>query len=94
MSKEILDTLRLFIEEQHNCKATYQDMTHIREVEAGITIWEGDVYIFLVKGLPNVETAYAWSTPENDQVYAVLESETVHSVYDALDKVSAAVSDS
>lgn len=73
---ETNDHLRNAVEGLHNCHATYRKVAEVRETFEGRTTWEGIVHAFDLKGHPEAEVAYAWSSlvegSDRRKFYAVL----------------------
>ena len=88
MSKVSIADLLQAVEGLHNCKAKYKETTHVKESFEGNIVWEGDVYIFDLKGHEKTKRAYAWSSPieESDKrrFYAILEIDPVQYALDAV----------
>jgi hypothetical protein len=67
----------------HGCRATYRDVARVREEYEGQLVWEGDVYVFHLKGHPTASTCYAWSAPvegsDRRRFFAVLHQPPVDS---------------
>jgi hypothetical protein len=51
------------IEKTHNCQATFLEDVVVIEKFGKQTVWSGIVSIFLIKGHPKADKAYAWSSP-------------------------------
>jgi hypothetical protein len=72
------------VEGLHNCKAKYKEVFRIIEMFEGDTVWEGDVFVFDLKGHPLAKICYAWSSPVPGSFYAVLHLGPVKSAVDAV----------
>ena len=55
--------LKVAIESQHGCKATFVHEMPVVETWQGKTVWEGVVSVFDLTGHPQAKRAYAWSEP-------------------------------
>ena len=77
-----LPALQDTIRHLHGCEATFVESVKVREMFQGATVWEGEVQVFDLTGLPLVSRCYAWSHAtegERRRFYAVLHAPPVDS---------------
>ena len=55
--------LRKAVERMHTCKAKLAQSVPVRERHGDVTVWEGVVHVFDLKGHLTANRAYAWSSP-------------------------------
>ncbi len=55
--------LRKAVERMHTCKAKLAQSVPVRERHGDVTVWEGVVHVFDLKGHLTDNRAYAWSSP-------------------------------
>jgi len=71
-----LETLKNTVENLTKSTAVYLDKTAVIEKFGLKTAWQGIVYIFKIRGNPEAEICYAWSSPKEGsskrRYYAVL----------------------
>jgi hypothetical protein len=88
MNDTSIEYLKLAVEGLHKCTAKFKEKTHVIETFEGETVWDDDVYIFEVEGIPNAKICYAWSSPisrsDQKRYHAVLHRDQVKSVQDAV----------
>ena len=53
----LLDTIR----HVEGVEASHVETAHVREVHAGLVVWEGDIEVFQLTKHPKAKRAYAWS---------------------------------
>ncbi|HEY1987371.1 MAG TPA: hypothetical protein VGG85_18280 [Terracidiphilus sp.] len=56
-----IEELKDVIRKLHGVESTHITSVPVKEVFGGKTIWEGVVEVFLLRGHPKANTAYAWS---------------------------------
>src|SRR5690348_15951644 len=79
--------LKRAVEAEHGGTATFVQAVPIRESHGGRTTWDGVVHIFNLAGHPQTTRGYAWSDQlqgGRQQIFAVLERETIASPRDAV----------
>lgn len=68
--------LKEAVERLHHCQATFLEHAAVIEKFGDETVWSGIVSIFLIKGHPQADKCYAWSSPiegsTKRRFYAVL----------------------
>lgn len=68
--------LKQVVEKMHGCAASYVEDVVVVEKFGGQTVWSGVVSVFLIKGHPQADKCYAWSSPiegsTKRRFYAVL----------------------
>jgi len=79
---------RRAVEGLHGGEATFEWVEHGVERHDGETVWEGDIYVFTLDGIPAANRCYAWSEPVEGsdcrRFFAVLHRPPVTSVALAL----------
>lgn len=60
---ENLDQIRQYVEELHNCSASFAQSVPVSETFRGKVVWDGVVHIYDLVGQPESHRAYAWSSP-------------------------------
>jgi hypothetical protein len=72
----------------HTCKATLVQSTPVKERHGNVTVWEGVVHVFDLKGHMTATRAYAWSSPiegsDKRRFFAVLHLPPVTSPAEAV----------
>jgi hypothetical protein len=53
--------LQAAIRDWCGCESTWIESVAVREVQAGLVVWDGDVEVFDITGHPKTTRAYAWS---------------------------------
>ncbi len=85
---EASDDLRRAIERMHTCKAILAQSVPVRERHGNMTVWEGIVHVFDLKGHTTANRAYAWSSPiegsDKRRFFAVLHQPPIMSPADAV----------
>jgi hypothetical protein len=68
--------LKQAIERMHHCQVVFLEDAAVVEKFGDETVWSGIVSVFLVKGHPQADKCYAWSSPiegsTKRRYYAVL----------------------
>jgi hypothetical protein len=74
--KDTHGELQKVVERLHNCTAQFIEVAPVLESFQGKTVWEGTVFVFEIKGHPQANRCYAWSSPiegsTKRRYYAVL----------------------
>ena len=86
-----IEELQEIIIKLHGADATHRESVPVKEVWKGETVWDGVVEVSDLQGLPDANTAYAWShdTHEGTKLHvAVLH---VPPVVDPITAVRAAI---
>jgi len=86
-----MNELKKAIFVEFNCESEWIRAVHVNEDWRGESIWEGDVQIFALKGLPGTQTAFAWSYTTADGRHATVVMLETPSVACAADAVRAAI---
>jgi hypothetical protein len=85
---EHADELAIAIESQHGGRAKLAQSVPVKEMHAGLIVWEGVVHIFDLTGHPKATRAYAWSSPikgsDKRRFFAVLHGGAIKSPADAV----------
>lgn len=72
----------------HTCKATLAQSVPVRERHGNVTVWEGIVHVFDLKGHLTATRAYAWSSPiegsDKRRFFAVLHQPPITSPAEAV----------
>lgn len=80
--------LRTAVERMHTCKATLAQSVPVRERHGNVTVWEGIVHVFDLKGHLTATRAYAWSSPiegsDKRRFFAVLHQPPITSPAEAV----------
>ena len=80
--------LKRAVETQHGCTATVFQSVPIIETFGGKTVWKGVVHVFILKGHPTAQRAYAWSSPikgsDKRRFFAVLHVPPITSPVEAV----------
>src|SRR5579862_4405700 len=87
MNRPNPDELKRAIEAEHGGTATFVQAVPVRESHDGQTTWYGTDHIFNLADHPQTTRVYAWSDQlqgGRQQVFAVLERETIASPRDAV----------
>lgn len=83
-----LEELQRAVERMHTCKATLAQSVPVRERHGDVTVWEGVVHVFDLKGHLTATRAYAWSSPiegsDKRRFFAVLHQPPVTSPVEAV----------
>jgi hypothetical protein len=83
-----IENLKGAVEGLHHCKATFVESVEVIETFRQKTVWEGIVSVFALKGHPQADKCYAWSSPiqgsTKRKFFAVLGLPPVLSVKDAV----------
>lgn len=83
-----LTALQEAVEGMHGAKASHRSTEHLREAFKGETVWEGDVFVFVLTDHPDASVCYAWSSPVEGsdwrRFFAVLHEGPVKSARDAV----------
>jgi hypothetical protein len=89
---ESVSDLRMAVESQHACRATFAQTVPVRETFRGQSVWEGLVLVFDLDGHSTATRAYAWSSTiegsEKRRYYADL---GIGAIKTPLDAVRAAI---
>ncbi|MDP3181822.1 MAG: hypothetical protein Q8M54_03270 [Desulfobaccales bacterium] len=56
------EDLKQAIERLHHCSASFLEDVLVVEKFGGKTVWSGKVSVFLIKGHPQADKCYAWSS--------------------------------
>jgi hypothetical protein len=56
-----IEPLQKAILDLHGCKAKWIESVPVKEVFAGVTVWEGIVQVFNLTNHPKAPRCYAWS---------------------------------
>lgn len=76
MQKMSKADLKKAVEQLHKCSASYIEDLIVLEKFDSDTVWEGTISVFEIKGHPQANKCYAWSSPIDDSTkrryYAVL----------------------
>src|SRR5688500_17077203 len=59
--QKYLEKLKLTVERVHECSARHCMSVAIQEEFQGLTIWNGHVEVFDIKGHPHAHICYAWA---------------------------------
>lgn len=82
------DDLKQAVERLHHCQASYLENIVVVEKFGDETVWSGIVSVFLIKGHPQADKCYAWSSPiegsSKRKFFAVLHVPPVTSAKDAV----------
>lgn len=79
----LLDAIR----HVEDVEASHAETAHVREVRAGLVVWEGDIEVFRLTNHPKAKRAYAWSeatTGTKRRFFVVLHSVGIDSPVAAL----------
>ncbi len=81
-----IDELKDVILRLHGCEAEHSDTVPVKEVFRGVTVWEGEVEVFNIRGHPKAQRCYAWAydTDDGKRYVAVLELPPVDSPHTAV----------
>lgn len=60
MTPEKIKALQQLIFERYACDSTYVTSVPVRETFEDETVWEGNVEVFHIFGLPDANACYAW----------------------------------
>lgn len=86
-SSSDVEVLREAVEVAHKCRATYVRTEQVVERFGGQNVWVGSVSVFKID-LPDVDTCYAWESPNPDtggkRLYMVLRKPPVDTPLDAV----------
>ena len=82
--------LKEAIRAQHGCEPHYVRTVRVDETFDGVTPWHHLVCVFAIVGHPAATCCYAWLAGYGAQVFAVLQSPSVHSPDSAVQSVVAA----
>lgn len=70
------EDLKQAVERLHHCQASFLEDAAVVEKFGDETVWNGVVSVFLIKGHPQTDKCYAWSSPIDGSTkrryYAVL----------------------
>jgi len=79
----VVEDLKRVIERLHHCQASFLEDVAVVEKFGDETVWSGIVSVFLIKGHPEADKCYAWSSPiegsKKRRYYAVLHISPVDS---------------
>ncbi len=72
----MVEDLKRAVEHLHHCQATFLEDVAVVEMFGEEIVWGGVVSVFLIKGNPQTDKCYAWSSPiegsTKRRYYAVL----------------------
>ena len=63
-NNEYIESLKHVILRLHGCDSQWERTAPVHEVFRGETVWQGDVEVFDLYGLPKAKHYYAWSHRE------------------------------
>ncbi|MGO9373778.1 MAG: hypothetical protein ACLQBD_16940 [Syntrophobacteraceae bacterium] len=70
------DDLKQAMERLHHCQASFLENVAVVEKFGDETVWSGVISVFLIRGHPQADKCYAWSSPieggAKRRYYAVL----------------------
>ena len=90
MAASRIEELKQLIAERYSCDATHISTVPVREKFEDETVWEGNVEVFHVSGLPDVDACYAWYCHHDPaKAVTVLERPPVYSAGSAVRTVVA-----
>ena len=90
MTPDKVKELQQLILERHGCDSTHIASVPVREIFEDKTVWEGNVEVFHIFGLPDANACYAWYCQHDPaKAFTILEKPPVFSAGSAVRTVVA-----